>query len=170
MSSAGIVLDKRFRYDHKQSRWNAFARNVGDHNGQFVFIDQKKVIKIAAYFFCRKHGSVDVKFLSVWERGEDAREHASLYGCGYVQFCGDPLTIHSDGGQILHIEPYVTYHAVKTLRHAQELIASVRHGKLMELAFLRCEILHMVRQPHNGRQDLPLDNDQQNNQAYSHST
>ena len=82
----GVVFDKGFTDDHKESRGNTLTRNVGYNDCQVLVVHHKEVVKVASYLFCGVHGCVNIDFTSIGECGENTWKHGFLNVCGNVQF------------------------------------------------------------------------------------
>ena len=68
------IINQRFCCHHKQSCRNAFAGNIRNKEHKVVIINEIKIIKIAADFFCRLHSCINVKFFSVGKGRKNIRK------------------------------------------------------------------------------------------------
>ena len=78
---------------HKQRCRHAFSADVRHDDAQMIFIDQEKVVEVAADFSGRIHDRIDVEFFSLREGRENAGQHALLDLVRHLQLRADPLLL-----------------------------------------------------------------------------
>ncbi len=54
-----------------------------------MFINQKEIVEISAYFFCGQHVGINIKLSTLRESGENTGKHTRLYPRGDIQFGAD---------------------------------------------------------------------------------
>ena len=88
-----MVFNQRFSDYHKKRGRNPFARHIGDDNSKMLLIHHKKVIKIAAHFFCRIHNCINIKFRPLRKSRKNTGKHIRLNAVCHIQFRFDTLTL-----------------------------------------------------------------------------
>ena len=88
-----------------------------------VFVDQEKVVKIAADFPRRVHRGEDIEFRAVGESREGAREHARLDAGRHVQLGVDALFFRGDRPDVVLVPGQVFFHVRHHMAQVFQLVA-----------------------------------------------
>ena len=88
-----VILDQCLADHHKERGGNAFSRHIGNHDSEMGLIHHKEIIKVAAHFFGRIHGRVNIKFRALRESRENTGQHVALNPGCHIQLRGDTLML-----------------------------------------------------------------------------
>ena len=119
------VLDQCLCDDHKQSRRDSFARNIGHHQSQMIIVDQEEIIKVASDLFRRDHRSKNIELFPIRESREDPREHVRLDLCRYIQLRPDPFFLSRDRCKIVQRIDDTALHGLDIVAKLGDLIIAI---------------------------------------------
>ena len=73
-----MILYKRLSDDHKQRRGNSLSRHVCHNYREVPLVHHKEIVEVSTHFLGRIHGRINIYFLSLGKRWENARQHIRL--------------------------------------------------------------------------------------------